>query len=101
MNKKTEILPEAFRAQPDKFDMVITDRNMPNMSGAELASVLVKIRPDIPIIICTGFSEKRSQERAYVLAIKGLLAYRLGRPWKFKKNEVDRWLKKDLVNKLK
>jgi len=64
---------EAFRAQPDKFDLVITDMTMPNMSGAELASELVEIRPDIPIIICTGFSEKMSKERADVLGIKGFL----------------------------
>jgi PAS domain S-box-containing protein len=45
---------EAFRAQPDKFDLVITDMTMPNMTGAELAPKLLDIRPDIPIILCTG-----------------------------------------------
>ncbi|RZB38358.1 MAG: hypothetical protein SRB2_00106 [Desulfobacteraceae bacterium Eth-SRB2] len=64
---------EAFRVQPDKFDLVITDMTMPNMNGAELASKLVEIRPDIPIIICTGFSEKMSKERADALGIKSFL----------------------------
>ncbi len=47
---------EAFRAKPDEFDLVITDMTMPNMTGLELAPRLREIRPDIPIIICTGFS---------------------------------------------
>lgn len=45
---------ELFRAQPDKFDLVITDLTMLNMTGDELAKELMAIRPDIPIIICTG-----------------------------------------------
>jgi len=48
----------AFEKDPGAFDLVITDQIMPRMSGLELASALVKIRPDIPIILCTGFSEK-------------------------------------------
>jgi PAS domain S-box-containing protein len=64
---------EAFRADPDKFDMVITDMAMPNMSGEKLASELVKIRPDIPILLCTGFSERMPGKEAEALGIKGLL----------------------------
>ncbi len=64
---------EAFRAQPDKFDLVITDMTMPNMTGDRFAMEVMKIRPDIPVIICTGFSEKISKEKADVLGIKGLL----------------------------
>lgn len=48
----------AFKKSPDIFDLVITDQTMPRMSGIKLAKSLVKIRPDIPIILCTGFSEK-------------------------------------------
>ncbi len=48
----------AFRKDPRAFDLVITDQSMPRMSGLELAAALVKVRPDIPIILCTGFSEK-------------------------------------------
>ncbi len=64
---------EVFRASKDKFDLVITDLTMPNMTGDKLAGELMNIRPDIPIIICTGFSEKMSKERAEALGIKGLL----------------------------
>ncbi|MBW2610299.1 MAG: response regulator [Deltaproteobacteria bacterium] len=63
----------AFRARPDKFDLVITDMTMPNMTGDRLAGELMKIRSDIPIILCTGFSEKISKERADFLGIKGFL----------------------------
>ncbi len=64
---------EAFRAQPDKFDLVITDMTMPNMSGEILAGELKKIRSDIPVILCTGFSEKISKERTIALGIEGFL----------------------------
>jgi PAS domain S-box-containing protein len=63
----------AFRADPDKFDAVITDMAMPNMSGDKLASELIKIRPGIPILFCTGFSERISKEKAKALGIKGYL----------------------------
>lgn len=43
-----------FRAAPDRFDVVITDQTMPDMSGIELARQMVLIRPDIPIILCSG-----------------------------------------------
>ena len=64
---------EAFRASPDKFDIVITDMTMPNMTGDKLAVELTKIRPDIPILLCTGFSETMSEEKAAYMGIKGFL----------------------------
>jgi len=64
---------EAFRKNPHKFDMVITDMTMPNMSGDKLAVELTKIRPDIPVLLCTGFSETMSEEKALSLGIKGFL----------------------------
>ncbi|MCF6247824.1 MAG: ATP-binding protein [Desulfobacula sp.] len=64
---------EAFRADPAKFDLVITDMAMPNMSGDKLSAELVKIRADIPILLCTGFSETMSEEKAASLGIKGFL----------------------------
>ena len=64
---------EAFRANPDNFDLVITDLTMPNMTGDKLAGELVNIRSEIPIILCTGFSEGMSKERAAMLGIKGFL----------------------------
>ncbi|MCP4673700.1 MAG: PAS domain S-box protein, partial [Desulfobacula sp.] len=64
---------EAFRANPDKYDLVITDMQMPNMSGDRLSVELKKIRPDIPILLCTGFSETMSEEQAASLGINGFL----------------------------
>jgi PAS domain S-box-containing protein len=64
---------EAFRIQPDKFDLIITDLTMPNMTGDKLAEELIKIRSDIPVILCTGFSELISKEKAESLGIKKLL----------------------------
>jgi len=53
---------EAFKANPDQYDLVITDYTMPNMTGIELAEALLNIRPDIPVILCTGFSEQGSNQ---------------------------------------
>jgi PAS domain S-box-containing protein len=59
-----------FRAQPDRFDLVITDMTMPNLTGDKLALELMKIRPDIPIILCTGYSESINGEVAKKMGIK-------------------------------
>ena len=64
---------EAFRATPNKFDMVITDMAMPNMPGDKLSTELTKIHPDIPVLLCTGFSETMSEEKVKSLGIKGFL----------------------------
>jgi signal transduction histidine kinase len=61
---------EAFRRQPEKFDLVITDQTMPNITGAQLAQKLLGIRPDIPIILCTGFSEVMMEEKARAIGIR-------------------------------
>ena len=68
----TEAL-EAFRAQPEKFDLVITDRTMPNMTGEMLVKELMHIRPDIPVILCTGYSEIPSEEKPGALGIREVL----------------------------
>jgi len=64
---------EAFRENPAAFDLVITDMTMPDMTGDQLGKELISIRPDIPIIICTGFSERLNKKRAEELGIKGYL----------------------------
>ncbi|MCD4737131.1 MAG: response regulator [Bacteroidales bacterium] len=64
---------EAFRDNPDKFDIVITDMAMPNMSGDKLSVELTKMHPDLPILLCTGFSDTMSEEKAASLGIKGFL----------------------------
>jgi CheY-like chemotaxis protein len=48
---------DTFRKQPEKFDLVITDQTMPEMTGLELARQLILIRPDIPVILSTGYSQ--------------------------------------------
>jgi len=64
---------EAFRTQPDKFDLVITDMTMPKVTGDDLAKELMAIRPDIPIILCTGFSERITEEMAKALGIRAFV----------------------------
>ena len=49
---------ELFRQSPEKFDLVITDMTMPHMTGDVLARELISLRPDIPIIVCTGYSDR-------------------------------------------
>lgn len=58
-----------FRASPRRFDAVITDQTMPVMTGATLVEELRHIRPDIPIILCTGFSHLMNAEKAYALGV--------------------------------
>ena len=64
---------ELFQAAPDKFDLVITDMTMPNMTGTQLAKKLLAIRPDIPIIICSGFSEIMDEQEVKKLGIRGFV----------------------------
>jgi YesN/AraC family two-component response regulator len=64
---------ELFNAKPDRFDLVITDMTMPNMTGDQLAKKMMKIRPDIPIILCTGFSERITETRAKRIGIRSYL----------------------------
>lgn len=64
---------ELFRSNPETFDLVITDQTMPDMTGDQLTSELLKIRPDIPVIICTGFSTRIDAEKAKQLGIRAFL----------------------------
>ncbi|MCJ7603289.1 MAG: response regulator, partial [Desulfobulbaceae bacterium] len=64
---------EAFRDRPEKFHMVITDQTMPNMTGKTLAREILKIRPDIPIILCTGYSGLISEEKIKAIGIRELV----------------------------
>ena len=58
-----------FREQPDRFDLVITDMTLPGMRGERLAEQIKKIRHDTPIILCTGFGEDITEERARKMGI--------------------------------
>ena len=64
---------ELFRTDPQRFDLVITDLTMPGMTGEDLAGELKTIRPDIPVIICTGFSQPLSEERVREPGIAALI----------------------------
>ena len=64
---------EAFRANPERFDLVITDMTMPHMTGAVLARELLKIRPGFPIILTTGFSEMINEEESKKIGIREFL----------------------------
>ncbi len=64
---------EAFKAQPDKYDLVITDMTMPNMTGMDLSQELLRLRPDLPIILCTGFSEMITEDKAKQMGIKAFV----------------------------
>jgi signal transduction histidine kinase len=61
---------EIFRMNSDEFDLVLTDYTMPNITGESLAKEMLKIKPDIPIILCTGYSSKIDSDKARVAGIK-------------------------------
>jgi PAS domain S-box-containing protein len=63
----------AFQGNPDQYDLVITDMTMPGMTGDRLALKMTGIRPGLPIILCTGFSERMSAEKAASLGIGGFI----------------------------
>ena len=65
---------EAFRVNPDRFDLVITDFTMPNMTGIELAKEILKLRSDIPIILCTGYSEHINEDKSKASGVRAFLA---------------------------
>jgi len=60
-----------FRSDPDQFDLVVTDQTMPDMTGEVLAQEIRRIRHNIPVIVCTGFSKAFTRERARELGIDG------------------------------
>ncbi len=62
-----------FRAKPDKFDLVLTDKTMRHMSGFTLAETILAENPNLPILLCTGFLEKRDHLRAEAVGIREVL----------------------------
>lgn len=64
---------ELFKKQRDKFDLVITDMTMPGMTGEELAKDVLKVRPDIPVLLCTGFSATMTEEKAKAIGIRAFV----------------------------
>lgn len=62
-----------IREKADRFDLVLSDQTMPAMTGVELLAAILQIRPELPVILCTGFSEQLDEERARQLGAKMLL----------------------------
>ncbi len=62
-----------FLSQPHAFHLLITDQTMPGLTGGELARIVLKHRPDMQVILCTGFSEKLSPEEAKSMGIRQYL----------------------------
>jgi PAS domain S-box-containing protein len=72
MTNSTETL-RLFRQNPYDYDLVLTDTNMPNLSGDNLAIELMRIRPDIPVILCTGYSKKVTDDLAREIGLKAFI----------------------------
>jgi PAS domain S-box-containing protein len=75
---------DVFKQNPQQFDLVITDMTMPKKNGVELSQEIWSIRPDIPIILCTGFSELINKDQAIDMGIKDFIMkpmskYEIGR----------------------
>ncbi len=64
---------QIFQKTPDKFDLVVSDMTMPKMTGAELTKKILVIRPDMPIILCTGFSELLNEKKATDIGVRKYL----------------------------
>ena len=62
-----------FEKDPDRYDLVLTDLTMPNLEGDKLAAAMLKIRPEIPIIIATGFSEKLTEQKLAMIGIRKMV----------------------------
>ncbi|MFC1523732.1 ATP-binding protein [Thermodesulfobacteriota bacterium] len=67
---KPEQALETFAAHPENFDLIITDMTMPGMTGAELSQRILAVRPDTPVIMCTGFSELINKDKAESIGIR-------------------------------
>jgi CheY-like chemotaxis protein len=71
-DKPVEALAE-FMRNPAAFDLVITDEAMPDLSGMDMARVMLKLRPALPVILCTGYSEHATPEAARAAGISGFM----------------------------
>ncbi len=67
----SRIALDTFKEDPERYDLIITDMTMPNMSGDQLSREILSIRPDMPIILSTGYNEQMSEEKAKEIGIKG------------------------------
>ena len=63
----------AFKEKPENFDLIITDMTMPELNGLDLAREILGIRPEIPVILCTGFSDQITKESAMTVGVREFL----------------------------
>jgi DNA-binding NtrC family response regulator len=71
---------EVYEKDPEQFDLLITDEAMPKLSGMHLSMRLLDLRPDFPIILCTGYSDHASAEAAARIGITGFMYKPLDTP---------------------
>jgi len=64
---------DLFRTDPARFDLVVTDMTMPGMTGDRMATEMMRMRPGLPVILCTGFNELVNIERVQEIGIRALL----------------------------
>ncbi len=64
---------DRFRKAPDRFDALITDQTMPGMTGDELTRKVLAVRPDLPVLLCTGFSQTLTPEKVKQIGASELL----------------------------
>ncbi|KIX13811.1 hybrid sensor histidine kinase/response regulator [Dethiosulfatarculus sandiegensis] len=62
---------ELFKEKPNRFDLVITDQTMPNLTGMELTKQIKQIRPEQPVVLCTGYQERMDEKRALEMGFAG------------------------------
>ncbi|HRF89936.1 MAG TPA: response regulator, partial [Desulfobacter postgatei] len=79
MHTNSQEALECFRANPEAFDLLLTDVTMPDITGDRLAQEVLTIRPDIPVLLCTGFSENIDKRKAEQIGIKGFLMKPVGK----------------------
>lgn len=70
---RPELALEAFREKPNEFDLVLTDASMAGLSGSELASEILRIRPDIPVVMASGYLRPEDEELARAIGIRELI----------------------------
>ncbi|MDO9631128.1 MAG: ATP-binding protein, partial [Humidesulfovibrio sp.] len=91
-HNQPEAALEAFLASPQSFDLVLTDQSMPRLSGIQLATRLREVRPDLPVVLCSGFSMVIPPDRIQALGKAWLLA----KP--FTSGELTRVVRQALAN---
>ena len=73
LNEPREAL-NYFKEHPDDFDLIITDQVMPGLTGVEISQKILELRPSIPILLITGYSEKITAENAKSFGLSGFFS---------------------------